>query len=172
MAINPILDRLAPSVISNPRAPIRLYTNQAPVIFWWINKKWKQLKVSNFYWLIIFKIKIFCIIHYLWIPKQDIFGCIGNSNLFLHIENLKIAEIESCGTALTELFDPFFLLYSCFLFFSSIYMHCRYLKKFKYKHLGDLLTKQLIHSPNNIFTEPSISPFSHENHSLCQIYGF
>ena len=29
----------------------------------------------------------------------------------------------------------------------------------KYKHLGDFLTKQLSQSPNNIFTDPSISPF-------------
>ena len=76
-----------------------------PAIFWWPTKKNEKNEkplFSSFYWLITLKLKIFCIIHYLWIPKHDIFGCIGNSKFFLHIENLKIAEIESCETALKE----------------------------------------------------------------------
>ena len=94
-------------------------------------KNSKQL-FSSFYWLNTLKLTIFCIIHHLWIPKHNIFGWIGNSKFFSHIGNLKIAEIENCETSVKEWFDPFVLHYSCFLFFSSIYMHRRYLKKFKY----------------------------------------
>ena len=80
------------------------------------NEKNSKPLFSSFYWLITLKLKIFCIIHYLWIPKHYIFGCIGNSKSFLHIGNLKIAEIESCETAVKEWFDPFVLHYSCFIF--------------------------------------------------------